>query len=166
MPPTRSRAFCWPATRSSLAGLGARDSLRLEAGLCLYGHDIDETISPVEADLAWSIPKRRREEGGFPGAGVIVDQLQNGARRKRVGLRLRGRAPAREGAAIVDAADTEIGAVTSGGFGPTAGVAIAMGYVGPDHGGPGGQLGLIVRGKRLEAEVVKMPFVAHRYCKN
>ena len=147
------------------AGLGARDSLRLEAGLCLYGHDIDEATSPVEAGLAWSIPKRRREEGGFPGADVIMDQLQNGARRKRVGLRLGGRAPAREGATIVDQDDQPVGTVTSGGFGPTAGVAIAMGYVDTDHSSAGGQLGLIVRGKRLEAEVVNMPFVAHRYFK-
>ena len=154
------------ADRVRPAGLGARDSLRLEAGLCLYGHDIDEATSPVEAGLAWSISKRRREEGGFPGAGVIMDQLQNGAPRKRVGLRLAGRAPAREGAVIVDQDDQQIGAVTSGGFGPAAGVAIAMGYVNPDHVGLGEQLGLIVRGKRLEAEVVKMPFVAHRYFKN
>jgi aminomethyltransferase len=145
------------------AGLGARDSLRLEAGLCLYGHDIDAATSPVEAGLSWSIGKRRREDGGFPGAAVILGQLRDGPPRKRVGLRLAGRAPAREGAEIVDDGDRVIGAVTSGGFGPTVNGAIAMGYVGAEFAGPGRQLGLIVRGKRLEAEVVKMPFVAHRY---
>ena len=148
------------------AGLGARDSLRLEAGLCLYGHDIDETTSPVEAGLSWSIAKRRREEGGFSGAGVIIDHLRNGAPRKRTGLRLEGRAPAREGAAIVDSEGRQIGTVTSGGFGPSLNVAIAMGYVETAHGAPGQQLGLIVRGKRLRAEAVNMPFVAHRYFKN
>ena len=147
------------------AGLGARDSLRLEAGLCLYGHDIDAATSPVEAGLSWSIGKRRREDGGFPGAAVILGQLRDGPPRKRVGLRLAGRAPAREGAEIVDDGDRVIGAVTSGGFGPSVNGAIAMGYVGAEFAAPGRQLGLIVRGKRLEAEVVKMPFVAHRYFK-
>ncbi|NQV55854.1 MAG: glycine cleavage system aminomethyltransferase GcvT [Rhodospirillales bacterium] len=145
------------------AGLGARDSLRLEAGLCLYGHDIDIATNPVEAGLSWSIGKRRREEGGFPGAEIILDQLKNGPARRRVGLKLQGRAPAREGADIVAGAGEVIGKLTSGGFGPTINCAIAMGYVDADHAAVGGKLGLIVRGKRLEAEVVKLPFVAHNY---
>ena len=111
------------------AGLGARDSLRLEAGLCLHGHDIDTTTTPVEAGLAWSIQKRRRLEGGFPGADVIVSQLRDGPPRRRVGLVPRGRAPAREGAAIRSPSGARLGTVTSGAFGPTAQGPIAMGYV-------------------------------------
>ena len=114
-------------------GLGARDSLRLEAGLCLYGHDIDETTTPVEADLAWTIGKRRREEGGFSGAATILRQLARGAARRRVGIRPDGRAPAREGTAILDSAGNPIGRVTSGGFGPSLGAPIAMGYVDAAH---------------------------------
>ena len=100
--------------------MGARDSLRLEAGLCLYGHDIDETTSPVEADLVWSMGKRRREEGGFPGADRIQNELRDGPSRLRVGIKPDGRAPAREGTEIVDADGNAIGTITSGGFGPTA----------------------------------------------
>ena len=114
-------------------GLGARDSLRLEAGLCLYGHDIDETTTPVEADLAWTIGKRRRAEGGFPGAATILRQLAEGTRRKRVGIRPDGRAPAREDTAIVDPAGNQLGRVTSGGFGPSVGGPVAMGYVDAAH---------------------------------
>ena len=110
-------------------GLGARDPLRLEAGLCLYGHDIDETTTPVEADLAWTIGKRRRAEGGFPGAATILRQLAEGTRRKRVGIRPDGRAPAREDTEIVDDAGSRLGKVTSGGFGPSVGGPVAMGYV-------------------------------------
>src|SRR5207248_7010578 len=110
-------------------GLGARDTLRLEAGLCLYGHDIDETTTPIEAGLAWTIGKRRRSEGGFPGAAIILRQLAEGTARKRVGIRPDGRAPAREGTAIVDPAGNSIGQVTSGGFGPSVNAPIAMGYV-------------------------------------
>ena len=119
-------------------GLGARDSLRLEAGLCLYGHDIDETTTPIEADLAWTIGKRRRAEGGFPGAATILRQLAEGTSRKRVGIRPDGRAPAREDTEIVDDAGNRLGQVTSGGFGPSVGGPVAMGYVdsAPCRGGP------------------------------
>jgi len=144
-------------------GLGARDSLRLEAGLCLYGHDIDESTTPVEAALTWSIAKRRREEGGFPGAGVIQQQLRDGVQRKRVGLRPEGRAPAREGAEIVDGGDNVVGSVTSGGFGPTVGGPVAMGYVPAALAKAGSEVGLMVRGRRLAAQVAKTPFVPQRY---
>ncbi len=110
-------------------GLGARDTLRLEAGLCLYGHELDETIDPIEADLAWSIPKRRRLDGGFVGARRVQAALSGGVGRKRVGLTLDGKAPAREGAEVVDGEGRKIGLVTSGGFGPSVGKPIAMGYV-------------------------------------
>ena len=128
---------CSPSPRSRPLGLGARDSLRLEAGLCLYGHDIDETTTPIEADLGWTIGKRRRAEGGFPGAGVIVRQLAEGAGRKRVGIRPDGRAPAREGTPILNQAGAAIGRVTSGGFGPSVGAPIAMGYVAAADAGEG-----------------------------
>jgi len=144
-------------------GLGARDSLRLEAGLCLYGHDIDEATSPVEADLGFALAKRRRAEGGFPGAGRILGELASGPARLRVGIKPEGRAPAREGTEIRDAAGTTIGIVTSGGFGPTAGGPVAMGYVAADHAAPGTPVTLVVRGKDLAASVVAMPFVPHRY---
>jgi len=144
-------------------GLGARDSLRLEAGLCLYGHDIDTTTTPVEADLAWSIGKRRRAEGGFPGDAVIRRQLAEGAPRKRVGIRPGGRAPAREGTKIVDAADVELGIVTSGGYGPTVGGPVSMGYVPRAHAAAGAALTLLVRGKAVPARVVELPFAPHRY---
>ena len=144
-------------------GLGARDSLRLEAGLCLYGHDIDETTSPVEAGLTWSIGKRRRSEGGFCGSERILSDLAGGAVRKRVGIAPEGRAPAREGAMIKDKEGTEIGTVTSGGFGPTVGGPVAMGYVAPEAAKPDTGLDLVVRGKPIAAKVVKLPFVAHRY---
>ncbi|MDF1791934.1 MAG: glycine cleavage system aminomethyltransferase GcvT [Thalassobaculaceae bacterium] len=144
-------------------GLGARDSLRLEAGLCLYGHDIDTTTSPVEAALTWSIGKRRREEGGFPGAARIQKEIAEGTTRKRVGLRPEGRAPAREGTEIVDADGTPVGRVTSGGFGPSVEGPVAMGYVARDHAAIGTSLSLMVRGKPLPATVVKMPFVTPGY---
>lgn len=144
-------------------GLGARDSLRLEAGLCLYGHDLDETTTPIEGGLAWAIGKRRREEGGFPGDTIIMRQMTDGTDRRRVGIRPLGRAPAREGAQIVDSNGTEIGAVTSGGFGPTAGAPVVMGYVDSGFAEPGTAVGLVVRGTTHDAEVVQMPFVPHRY---
>jgi glycine cleavage system T protein (aminomethyltransferase) len=144
-------------------GLGARDSLRLEAGLCLYGHDIDETTSPVEAGLSWSIPKRRREQGGFPGADRIRAELAGGPSRRRVGLRPDSKAPAREGADIVDDAGRTIGRVTSGGFGPSVGAPIAMGYVESASATPGAAVALIVRGKPLSARVAAMPFHPHAY---
>jgi aminomethyltransferase len=144
-------------------GLGARDSLRLEAGLCLYGQDIDETTTPVEADLAWTIGRRRRAEGGFPGAAVVLRQLTHGAPRKRVGIRPDGRAPARETTPIVDPAGDPIGQVTSGGFGPSVGGPIAMGYVDTAHAAAGTALALLVRGSPRPARVAPLPFVPHRY---
>ena len=146
-------------------GLGARDSLRLEAGLCLYGHDIDETTSPVEAGLAWSIGKRRRAEGGFMGAERILGELANGPARKRVGIAPEGRAPAREGAVIQDEDGKTLGVVTSGGFGPSVGAPIAMGYVAAAAAKIDTALDLVVRGKPIPARVAKLPFVAHRYHK-
>ena len=144
-------------------GLGARDSLRLESGLCLYGHDIDDTTSPVEADLLWSVSKRRRAEGGFPGDARILKEINEGPSRVRVGLKPTGRAPAREGAVIETLEGDAVGVVTSGGFGPTVEGPIAMGYVVAVHAKVGTHLHLIVRGKALEAEVVAMPFVQQRY---
>jgi aminomethyltransferase len=145
------------------AGLGARDSLRLEAGLCLYGNDIDELTSPIEADLAWVIGKRRRAAWDFPGAAVIRDQLENGTPRRRVGIRPDGRAPARALTEIVAGDGTEAGTITSGGFSPTLSAPIAMGYVRKDLAALGTALHLMVRGKPLPARVVPMPFVPHRY---
>jgi aminomethyltransferase len=144
-------------------GLGARDSLRLEAGLCLYGHELDETVDPVEAALAWSIQKRRRVEGGFPGAKRIQNALANGPSRQRVGVRPDGRAPARERAEIVSADGDPIGVVTSGGFGPSVGAPIAIGYVARAHAAIGTPVSLVVRGKPLSASVVALPFYPHAY---
>jgi len=145
-----------------LIGLGARDSLRLEAALCLHGHDIDASTSPVEAGLAWSIGERRRQEGGFPGASRILDELQRGPDRRRVGLEMGGRIPAREGADILFEG-TAIGKVRSGGFGPSVGRPIAMGYVDARFATPGTAVIMPVRGKELPARIVPMPFVPHRY---
>ncbi|HVP83236.1 MAG TPA: glycine cleavage system aminomethyltransferase GcvT [Rhizomicrobium sp.] len=144
-------------------GLGARDSLRLEAGLCLYGHDIDETTNPVEAGLTFAIGKRRKMEKNFPEAEKIMDELFNGAIRLRVGIRPDGRAPAREGTEIADKTGRIVGHVTSGGFGPTLNAPIAMGYVETKYAAEGTELDLMVRGKPNPARVVPMPFVPHRY---
>ena len=145
------------------AGLGARDSLRLEAGLCLYGNDIDELTTPVEANLAWTVAKRRREAKDFPGAIAVCDQLAHGPTRLRVGIRPDGRAPARADTAIAAEDGTGAGNVTSGGFGPTAGGPVAMGYVRRDLAAEGTPLNLLVRGKQLPARVAALPFVPHRY---
>lgn len=145
------------------AGLGARDSLRLEAGLPLYGSDIDTTTSPVEAALTFAIGKRRRSEGGFPGAGRILRELAEGTARKRVGIRPVGRAPARAHTAIQDTAGRVIGEITSGGFGPTVEGPVAMGYVETAFAEPGTRVVLMVRGKPLEAHVAALPFVEQRY---
>ncbi len=144
-------------------GLGARDSLRLEAGLCLYGHDMDESTDPVEASLVWSLGKRRKEARDFPGAERITEHLLNGAAKKRVGLRPEGRAPAREGTEIADKSGRVVGRVTSGGFGPSLNAPLAMGYVETEFSVTGTKLDLLVRGKALAAEVVAMPFVPNRY---
>ena len=150
-------------------GLGARDSLRLEAGLCLYGNDIDAGTDPVEAGLTWAIQKVRREggdrAGGFPGADAVLLTLQDGAARKRVGLRPEGRAPMRDGVALYadETATIPIGTVTSGGFGPTVGGPVAMGYVTADHAHEGAQIWGELRGKRQPVTVAKLPFVAANF---
>ncbi len=145
------------------AGLGARDTLRLEAGLCLYGHDIDETTTPVEARLAWTIAKRRRAEGAFPGADVIRRELAEGPARRRVGLRPEGRAPARESTEVRAFDDSAIGVVTSGGYGPSVGGPVAMGYVARAHAAVDTEVRLLVRDRPRPARVVALPFVPHRY---
>jgi aminomethyltransferase len=143
-------------------GLGARDSLRLEAGLPLYGHDLNETVSPIEADLGFAVSKRRRETADFPGASRILAEREGQLTRKRVGLLVEG-APAREGAEILDASGAAIGVVTSGGFAPSLGKAIALGFVPPQHAAIGTKLQVSVRGRAQSAEVVPTPFVPHRY---
>ena len=145
------------------AGLGARDSLRLEAGLCLYGNDIDQGTSPIEASLGWAIQKRRKEEGGFPGADRIQKELAEGPARKLVGIKPEGRAPARQGVDIQCAQGNTIGQITSGGFGPTVGGPVAMGYVAADHAEPGTAVNLIIRGKPQPAQIVATPFVTQNY---
>lgn len=146
-------------------GLGARDSLRLEAGLCLYGHDIDTTTSPIEAGLTWSIQKNRREEGGFLGAERVQRELAEKPSRRRVGIQPLGRAPAREGTIIQSNEGADIGVITSGGFGPSLEGPVAMGYVKRRFSKAGTNVQLIVRGKEVPAEIVKLPFVPNNfYC--
>lgn len=171
--PAQQAAALWQLLSSdervAPIGLGARDNLRLEAGLPLYGNDIDETTSPVEAGLVWSIGKARRpggaRAGGFPGAQVIAAQLESGVERKRVGLKPEGRAPVRGGAPLFASPDAQeaVGAVTSGGFGPTAGAPVAMGYLPIELAAPGTRVFAEVRGQRLPVIVCGMPFVPHRY---
>jgi aminomethyltransferase len=148
-------------------GLGARDSLRLEAGLCLYGHDLDEQVTPVEAALRWAIGPARRNAGvragGFPGADVVLAQLRDGVSRCRVGLRPQGRAPVREGAQLLCAAGEIVGHVTSGGFGPSVGHPVAMAYVDSAHAHLGCELNAEVRGRLLPVTVSALPFAAHQY---
>lgn len=150
-------------------GLGARDSLRLEAGLCLYGHDIDETTLPAEAGLTWAIQKARRTDGaragGFPGADAVLAQMAAGPARKRVGLRPEGRAPMREGVALFAASEggDQVGVITSGGFGPTVGGPVAMGYVPTELAAPDTTVYGELRGKRLPLKVTKLPFVAANF---
>ncbi|TGX54070.1 glycine cleavage system aminomethyltransferase GcvT [Sphingomonas gei] len=144
-------------------GLGARDSLRLEAGLPLYGHDLDLETTPVAADLGFALSKRRREEGGFPGHARILLEREQGPIVKRVGLIVEGRQPVREGAAVVGADGSDVGKVTSGGFAPTVEKPIAMAYVPVALATPGTRITLAQRGKVHHAEVVAMPFVPHRY---
>jgi len=146
-----------------LIGLGARDSLRLEAGLCLYGHDINETTSPVEAGLSWSIGKRRREEGGFIGDETILRHLSEGTERKRVGLKPEGRALLRDHAVLSTVNGEQVGEITSGGFGPTLGGPLAMGYVRSDSAEVGTILNAELRGKSVVIEVVAMPAVPARF---
>lgn len=156
--------------RLQLAGLGARDSLRLEAGMCLYGHDLDDTTTPVEASLSWVIGKHRRSQGGFHGSDVILGQLKpkskggNGVNRRRVGLIVAG-APAREGADIVSSEGKIIGKITSGCPSPTLGKNIAMGYIQDGFHKSGTTVEVLVRGKKRAAEITKMPFVPSKYWK-
>jgi aminomethyltransferase len=148
-------------------GLGARDSLRLEAGLCLYGHDMDAQTTPVEAGLSWALSKARRREGarpgGYPGAEAVMAQLENGAARRRVGIRPEGRAPLRAGVELIDQDGKTLGRITSGGFGPTVGAPVAMGYVETSRARPGTRFGAMLRGKVQPVEVAKLPFVPQRY---
>ena len=148
-------------------GLGARDSLRLEAGLCLYGHDMDSTITPVEASLVWALSKVRRaggaRAGGYPGSGIIERQLAVGVSKRRVGLQITEKAPVREGAEIVDADGNIVGKVTSGGFGPSVNSPVAMGYVNQSFSAIGTKLNAIVRGKPVAMIVAKTPFFPQRY---
>jgi len=144
-------------------GLGARDSLRLEAGLPLYGHDIDLETTPVMAGLSFAISKRRRDQGGFPGDSRIQHELENGAPQKRVGFEVEGRQPVREGALVLDGEGNEVGRITSGGFSPSLQRPIAMGYVATVVAEPGTELKVEQRGKLFEARVTPMPFVPHRY---
>ncbi len=144
-------------------GLGARDSLRLEAGLPLYGHDLDPETTPVMADLGFALFKRRREERGFPGADRVLAERESGPVVKRAGLLVEGRQPVREGASVVDADGSTVGRVTSGGFAPTVGAPIAMAYVPLAMAAPGTQIQLAQRGKVHTATVTPMPFVPHRY---
>jgi aminomethyltransferase len=156
-----------PAVRP--VGLGARDSLRLEAGLCLYGSDIDTTTTPVEAALEWAMQKARRaggaRAGGFPGADIILEQLARGAPRRRAGLRPQGRAPVRHGAALfaAEAGGEALGVITSGGFGPSVNAPVAMGYLPTDAAAPGKTVFAEVRGKRIPADVRDLPFVPSNY---
>jgi aminomethyltransferase len=143
-------------------GLGARDSLRLEAGLPLYGHDLDEQVDPVQGDLGFAISKRRRAEGGFPGSERILKALAEGPPTRRVGFTVEGRQPVREGATIF-AGDIQVGVVTSGGFAPSLQAPIAMGYVSTSHAAPGSTLEADVRGKRVGLTVTRMPFIPHTY---
>jgi len=144
-------------------GLGARDSLRLEAGLCLYGHDIDTTTSPIEAGLIWSIQKHRREEGGFLGAERVRKDIAERPARRRVGIQPEGRAPAREGTIIQNMAGKEIGVITSGGFGPSAEGPVAMGYVKRRYSRVGTEINLLIRGKAKPAKIIKLPFVPNNF---
>jgi len=146
-------------------GLGARDSLRLEAGLCLYGSDIDATTTPVEAALTWVVGKRRREEANFPGAEKILSQIAEGVPRKRIGIKPLGRAPARAHTEIQDSDGNKIGEITSGGFGPSVNGPVAMGYAAAAFAKVGTPLTLVVRGQKVPAEVIKLPFTPHRYFK-
>ncbi len=147
----------------TLAGLGARDTLRLEAGLCLHGADIGPDIDPAMAGLGFAVGKRRRREGGFPGAAIINAALTAGAVRRRVGILPEGKAPVRAGAAVLDPDGRTIGAVTSGSFGPTLGAPIAMAYVPVEFSSPGTGLSLDLRGRKVPAVVSALPFVPHRY---
>ena len=142
---------------------GARDTLRLEAGLCLYGHDINETTSPIEANLKWAISKRRREEGGFPGYEKIKSDMNGGLSRLRVGIKPEGKVIAREGTKIFSEDNEEIGSITSGTFGPSVNSSIAMGYIKCNFSKVGSKIFLEVRGKKYDAKVSELPFYKKKY---
>ena len=144
-------------------GLGARDTLRLEAGLCLYGHDINETTSPVEANLKWAISKRRREEGGFIGYNKIKSDLNGSIKKLRIGIKPEGKIIAREGVKIFSINGEEIGLITSGTFGPSVNGPIAMGYIKLNFSKPGTEILLEVRGKRYKANITELPFYKKNY---
>ncbi|MGC6512774.1 MAG: glycine cleavage system aminomethyltransferase GcvT [Parvibaculales bacterium] len=166
LPKEHTEAFCRQLLADDaveMIGLGARDSLRLEAGLCLYGHDIDTTTTAAQADLLWSVPTRRLQEANFPGAQTLNEQIAEGTGRKRVGILPEGRAPAREGTSILDGDGNAIGEITSGGFGPSVNGPVAMGYVADEFSKDGTRINLLVRGKSMPAQVATMPFVPHRY---
>ena len=146
-------------------GLGARDSLRLEAGLCLYGHDITDDTTPIEANLKWVIPKRRREEQNFPGAAKIMEQMKNGAAKLRVGIKPEGKAPIREGTELFSADGKKIGVITSGSFGPSFDGPVAMGYVEAAFAATGTKINAMLRGTPRPCEVAALPFVKHTYKK-
>ena len=166
VPPTQAEKL-WDTLladeRVKPIGLGARDSLRLEAGLPLNGHDLDATTSPIEADLAFAVSKRRREQGDFPGASRILRERSEGPARRRVGVKPIGKTPAREGTEMRDAEGRVIGTITSGGFGATVEGPVAMGYVTAAAAEPGTPVTLMVRGREIPANVVSLPFVPHRY---
>jgi len=149
--------------RVKLAGLGARDTLRLEAGLCLYGNDINNHTSPIEANLKWAVSKSRREKGGFVGDKIILQQISSGVSKLLVGIKPIGKAPARAHTPILSSDGVVIGEISSGTFSPTLGEPIAMGYVNIRHSNVGTKVFLEVRGKQMDAEVVALPFVAHNY---
>ncbi len=170
LPAAQIEHFCTQLLKNpdvQMIGLGARDSLRLEAGLCLYGHDIDTTTTPSEAALNWAMQKVRKpggaRAGGYPGAAIIEQHLIDGAPRTRVGIAPQGKAPVREGAEIVDASGKQVGIVTSGGFGPSANAPVAMGYVNAQNCAAGTELSAIVRDKPVSVKVVALPFAPHRY---
>jgi aminomethyltransferase len=170
IPAAQIEHFCEQLLKNSdveMIGLGARDSLRLEAGLCLYGHDIDTTTTPIEANLNWAMQKVRKpsgaREGGYPGASFIETHIFNGAPRSRVGIAPQTKAPVREGATLHDASGKQVGIVTSGGFGPTANAPVAMGYVNSQNCAAGTELNAMVRDKPVPVKIVAMPFAPHRY---
>lgn len=149
--------------RVALIGLGARDSLRLEAGLPLYGHELGETITPIEAGLKWIIQKIRRERANFIGSDVILEQIENGVKSKRVALAPTGKAPVREGTPLINEDEDNIGMVTSGTYSPTLAKPIAMGYASVEHIKSGKKIYALLRGRKVECELVKLPFVEHKY---
>jgi aminomethyltransferase len=147
-------------------GLGARDSLRLEAGLCLYGHELDEQTTPVEANLKWVIQKRRREEKNFAGADKIMAQMKDGTVKLRVGIKPEGKAPMREGTELLSLGGKKIGVITSGGFGPSFDAPVAMGYVETEFSKTGTKIQAMLRGTARPCEVAALPFVQHNYKKD